>query len=92
MTTSQSPDLYAQAEARVNRKLGFMIHAAVYVLVNLGLYVLAQQRDAHWNIWPLMGWGVGLFFHAMGTWLSLSRNGWRQRMVNAEAAKLRGQR
>ncbi|MBQ0935681.1 2TM domain-containing protein [Ideonella paludis] len=92
MSTTHTPDLYAQAEDRVNRKIGLMTHAAIYVLVNLGLYLLAQQRDAHWNLFPLLGWGVGLFFHALGTWLSLSRDGWRQRMVEAEAAKLRGPR
>ncbi|MDZ7812406.1 MAG: 2TM domain-containing protein [Ideonella sp.] len=92
MNTTTSTDLYAQAEHRVNRKLGLMTHAAIYVLVNLGLYVLAQQRDAHWNLFPLLGWGVGLCFHAMGTWISLSRDGWRQRMVDAEAAKLRSLR
>ena len=92
MTSNHTPDLYAEAESRVNRKIGLMIHAAIYVVVNLGLYLLAQQRGAHWNVWPLMGWGVGLFFHALGTWLSLSRDGWRQRMVEAEAAKLRSPR
>lgn len=92
MSTTHTTDLYAQAADRVDRKIGLMTHAAIYVLVNLGLYLLAQQRDAHWNLFPLLGWGVGLCFHALGTWLSLSRDGWRQRMVEAEAAKLRSPR
>ncbi|TDM09949.1 MAG: hypothetical protein C4K60_09670 [Ideonella sp. MAG2] len=92
MTTTATTDLYAQAERRVKRKIGLMTHVTIFAMVNLGLVLLAQHRGAHWNLFPMLGWGIALSFHAMGTWLRLSRDGWHQRMVEAEAAKLRSQR
>src|SRR5689334_9154278 len=58
------------AKARV----GFKVHAIVYVLVNLFLVGTWLFEDSEglsngtggqyfWPIWPLMGWGLGLAIH-----------------------------
>lgn len=56
------------AKARV----GFKIHAAVYVIVNAFLAAIwfitnatGEAEDAwyYWPVWPLMGWGIGLAIH-----------------------------
>ena len=36
-----------------------MIHASVYVLVNLGLAALSLSQGRHWAIFPALGWGLG---------------------------------
>ena len=48
-------------------KSDFYRHLAVYVVVNLLLVVinLVTSRDYFWAMWPLLGWGIGLAFHAL---------------------------
>lgn len=82
--------LLRRARSRVARKMGFYIHALVFVLVNLGLYVINQTTGTpRWNHFPLMGWGLGLAIHGVVTVISLSGDGWRDNMVNAEVERLR---
>ena len=84
-------DLQARAKRRVSIKIGFYIHATVYVLVNLGLWAIATLTGrGAWNIWPLMGWGLGLAIHGIVTFISLRGDGLRERMVEAEIQRLRG--
>jgi len=48
-------------------KSGFYRHLAVYVVVNLLLVGinLVTPHDSFWAIWPLLGWGIGIAFHAL---------------------------
>jgi hypothetical protein len=81
--------LEARARRRVARKIGFYIHAFVFVVVNLGLYALNQATGGPaWHHWPLMGWGLGLAIHGVVTFLSL-QEGLRRRMVDQEIEALR---
>jgi len=51
-----------------NERRGFLIHAAVYVLVNIMLIVinLVYSPSVIWFFYPLIGWGIGLAMHYMG--------------------------
>ena len=44
---------------------GFIVHAYVYVGVNILLFILNIMDTPHklWFIWPLAGWGIGLAVH-----------------------------
>jgi hypothetical protein len=81
--------LEARAQRRVRRKMGFLIHAFVFVVVNLGLFALNQlsghPRAAHF---PLMGWGLGLAIHGFVTLMSLQADGLRRRMLDQEMQAL----
>lgn len=46
-------------------RTGFLWHAALYVLVNIGLIVinLVFVSDFLWFVFPLIGWGIGLTAH-----------------------------
>lgn len=58
---------YQRARARVQAIKGFYIHATVFVLVNIALFVLnVLVGGAWWFYWPLLGWGIGLVAHAVG--------------------------
>ena len=81
--------LEARARRRVGRKMGFFLHAFVYLLVNLGLYVLNQLTgDPRWHHWPLMGWTLGLAIHGVVTFMSLYTDGFRRRMLDNEIQAL----
>ena len=47
----------------------FWEHFGAYIIVNAGLLGFDYFRDGHisWAIFPLIGWGIGLAFHAFGT-------------------------
>jgi len=57
------------------RKLDFIFHLAVYVGVNILLIVinLVTAPRHLWFIWPLIGWGIGVFFHGMSTFFFTGR-------------------
>lgn len=65
----QAEGLRGEAEASLERKRSFRVHLRVYVLVNLLLWViwgvLVATTDLWfpWPVFPLLGWGIGLYFH-----------------------------
>jgi hypothetical protein len=60
----QDDERYRHARARVQALKSFYIHAAVYVLVNIMLFVIdAADGSNWWFYWPLLGWGIGLAAH-----------------------------
>lgn len=87
---SADEELLARARKRVAKKMGFYTHALVFVLVNLGLYlVTSQMHGARWTPFPLWGWGLGLTIHGLVTFLDLSGEGLRERMLADEVQRLR---
>lgn len=82
------PDsIEARAARRVRKKIGFCIHALVFVLVNLGFAL------THWAngrgpgfIW---GWGIGLAVHGLFTLISLQGEGVRERMIREEIERMK---
>jgi hypothetical protein len=58
--------LYKRAHERVEALKGFYIHAAIFVLVNLGLFTInALTAGNWWFYWPLIGWSVALGINAL---------------------------
>lgn len=66
-TNFNEQDQYLRAQKQVEELKGFYGHLASYIVVNTGLIVLNLATSPHqiWFIWPLVGWGIGLAFHAM---------------------------
>jgi len=90
MTTPlSSEEIDRLARRRAGAKLGWYFHAAVYVVVNLGLIALAVARGRNWAMFPLIGWGVGLALHGLSVFLVGKGSGLRERMVQREREKLR---
>ncbi len=62
----QEQQRYKRAHERVEAIKGFYVHAAVYVLVNLGLFVINWVTPGPWwFFWPLIGWSIALGIHAV---------------------------
>ena len=51
---------------RIFHDKGFQSHLAIYLAVNLLLFVIniATAPEHFWFQWPLMGWGIGIIGHA----------------------------
>ena len=71
----ENEETYQRATRRVEAKIGFYIHLAVYVGVNILLIVinLVTAPQYLWFRWPLIGWGIVIFFHGMSTFFFTGR-------------------
>lgn len=86
------PNLERQARRQAGAKLGWYIHAFVFVTVNLGLAALAAFSGRHGVAFPSMGWGLGLLIHGLVVFVFMPGNAWRERMVQRERAHLTAHR
>ena len=78
------------ARRRASAKMGWYIHAFVYVLVNLLLILLATSRGQNWYVYPLLGWGLGLLIHGAVVFLVAPGGGLYERVLERERKSLRG--
>ncbi len=84
--------LEALARKRAGAKLGWYIHATVYLLVNLLLVALSVSSGRHWAVFPLLGWGLGLTVHGAVVFLVSGGTGLHERLVQQERERLALQR
>jgi len=57
-------ELRKEARLRIEAKLGFYVHLAVYSGVNVMLFVIWWFTGGYtWFVFPLLVWGVGLLAH-----------------------------
>lgn len=90
MDHTDDNSLEARARRRVGMKIGFFLHAMVFVLVNSGLYLVnTLTGSGRWYVFPLWGWGLGLAIHGLVTLVALQGDGIRDRMVRDEIERLR---
>lgn len=61
---------YIRAKERVDELKKFYGNLTSYVLVITGLAVLNYYTNSWsymWFLWAAFGWGIGILFHAIGT-------------------------
>lgn len=82
-------EIYEEAKKRVKAKKDLYSHIAVYVLVNAFLVVIwaVTSGGFPWFVFPLGGWGIGLFFHILDVFVWQRRND--REAIEREAEKLR---
>jgi len=85
----ENQEAYKKAKKRVEAKLGFYIHVAVYVVVNTLLIIINLLTSSQylWFKWPLIGWGIGLFFHALGVFVFSGESAVKEQMIQKEMQK-----
>ena len=93
MKTPMPPEaLDRLARKRAGAKLGWYLHALVFVAVNTGLALLAGLTGQNWAIFPALGWGLGLGIHGAVVFLAMPGGGWRERLVQQERERLLAER
>lgn len=92
--TLSEEEIERLAQRRARAKLGWYMHAAIYVLVNGMLFAASSMGmgRGHWTIFPALGWGVGLAFHGISVFVLGKGSGLRERMVERERERLRSGR
>lgn len=90
--TLNDEQLERLARKRAGAKLGWFVHATVYLLVNLLLVTLSLHSGRHWAVFPLLGWGLGLLIHGLVVFLHTDGAGLHGWLVRRERERLAPQR
>ncbi len=82
-------DRFEQARAIAQRKVAFIRHAVVYLLVMAALAIInnATYSGYQWWLWPALGWGIGVVAHFLSTYL-FQGGGLVDRMAKREAERM----
>jgi hypothetical protein len=80
------------ARKRAGAKMGWYIHATVYVAINLLLVAMAASSGRNWAIFPALGWGLGLAIHGIVVFIVTGGAGLHERLVEQERRRLATQR
>ncbi|MBV2195535.1 MAG: 2TM domain-containing protein [Flavobacterium sp.] len=77
---------YNKAKKRVKELKEFYSHLASYlVVIPFLIFINLYFSPKHiWFYWPMLGWGIGLFFHAVGVFNIIPFFGkdWEQNKIN----------
>jgi hypothetical protein len=81
------------AKKTAREKIGFIRHLIVYVAVIVFLAIInnVTYSGYQWWKWPAIGWGIGVFFHFLGTWgfKGGKLRGLEERLTEKELEKLK---
>lgn len=84
--------LHQLAHRRAKAKMGWLIHAFVYLVVNAALLTVHAAGLRHGSVLPALGWGLGLMIHGLVVWWAGPGSALRQSLVQSELRKLQTQR
>ena len=79
-----------RAKKRLDEYNGLMWHVAVFVIINLFLWLLDYFTGdgINWAYWVTIFWGIGLLFHVASYFIDDSRQGKRyQKFLEDERRK-----
>jgi hypothetical protein len=85
-------DLERLARRRAGIRMGWYVHALVYVAVNTFLALLSALGGHSWAIFPAFGWGIGLAIHGFVVYVALGGGGLHERLLERERRRLAPQR
>jgi hypothetical protein len=85
MAADTSDERYEQARKRVEAKMGFLSHLAVYVVVNVVFLVVA---GTDW-LWVTLFWGIGIALHAWQVFFADSGAvaEWKEKQIRKELGR-----
>jgi len=74
---------YQKAKECVTVLQDFYKHLSVYVIVNLGLFLINMltSPETLWFIWPLMGWGIAIVLHALRVFIETPGSNWEEKKI-----------
>ena len=85
-------DLERIARRRAGARLGWYLHAGVYVVVTSALGLLSALGGKSWAVYPALGWGTGVVIHGLVVFFLTDGRGLYERLVQQERQRLSMQR
>lgn len=92
MTPPPTPEAIERlAHKRAGAKLGWYVHAAFFVAVNLLMFAVSRYGlgSRPWSVYPFLGWGLGLTLHGVAVFVLGNGSGLRERLVQKERERLK---
>jgi len=85
----ENQEAHQRAKKKVKTKSEFFIHLSVYIAVNILLIIINLSTSAQylWFKWPLIGWGIGVLFHALGVFVFSRKPAISEKMIEKEMKK-----
>lgn len=85
METENDYERYKKASEKVQELKGFYSHLIAYIVVIplIAFVNLKFTPDHYWFFYPMIGWGIGIFFHALGVFdtTSFFGKGWEEKKL-----------
>ena len=83
-------EIYKIAKKRVSEKRKFYSHLMTWVIMSVFFILLNLfTSDIFWAIFPILGWGVAVAFHAIRVFSFTYGDDWEQREIEKEIAKIK---
>jgi hypothetical protein len=78
------------AHRRASRKMGWYMHACVYVLVNAYLFFGSYfgWRERAYDFHPMLGWGLAVALHFISVFVLGRGSGFREQIVQRERERI----
>jgi Na+/melibiose symporter-like transporter len=92
VTRTPQERLERTARRRAGAKMGWYIHASVFVVVNLFVALIAAAAGRDWIVYPSMGWAIALTIHGVVVFFLTGGAGLHDRLVQRERDRLQLQR
>ena len=85
----KNQEAYTNAKKKVETRMSFYTHLAVYLVVITMLTILnvTVAGDYFWAIWPMIGWGSGVIIHGLSTFVFDSQSSLKERLIAKEIQK-----
>lgn len=87
-------EMRQRAEKRVKEKIALLSNLGSYLIVNTFIFLVwGFTSDWNWSnpwfVWVLIGWGIGLAFHAWNYFSGKKGEAARDRMVQKEMERIK---
>lgn len=83
-------EIYKIATKRVKEKRKFYTHLMSWLLMSVFFILLNLfTSDIFWAIFPILGWGVAVAFHAIRVFSFTYGDDWEQREIEKEIARIK---
>ncbi len=85
-------DIDRLAHKRAATRLGWYIHATVYLLINLALVAVAAVSGRDLVTAPFFAWALALAIHGVVVWFAVPGASLYERLLQRELSRLQPQR
>ena len=84
---------YKKAKKKVKAKKEFYEHLSIYVVMSIFFIVLNMLTSNRiWFIWPMLGWGIGVFFHYLDVFgipgVGTMSKEWEEKAIQEELERM----
>lgn len=84
MENNQEYERYLKAKEQVKEIKDFYSHLIVYVcVIGFLAFINFKYSPEHiWFYWPMLGWGIGLFFHGLKAYdVTILGKNWEEKKI-----------